>query len=87
MKPLLIIAAIAGSFVAGMSTSTTPPPLEYIVDSTSTTTITIREKYGPTIVVDSVTLVLIKDNRFYVTRARKAYGVFPLSNYAITERK
>jgi hypothetical protein len=52
-------------------------------DSTSLSTIEIREKYAPVFILDSVTIVISRDKCFYVTRNRKFYGKYPEDNYAI----
>jgi hypothetical protein len=54
-----------------------------ISDSTSHSRISLREKYGPTIEIDSVTLVLEQEGRLYITRNKKMFGIFPFENYSL----
>lgn len=58
-----------------------------VADSTSTTKITLREKYGSPIIVDSVTLAIIHDGNFYITRNKEVFGCFPLVNYSLQINK
>ena len=60
-----------------------PENVVLVADSTSTHTICLREKYGPVIEVDSVTLVIVKNDKLYITRAKRSFGVYPCENYSI----
>ena len=54
-----------------------------LADSTSQQTITLREKYGPELIVDNVTVIIEYNGAFYITRNKKFWGIFPVENYSI----
>ena len=57
-------------------------------DSTSKGfTIYLKEKYGATYYVDSVNVIIEKDNNIFVIKQKKLLGIFPLTNWTIVREK
>lgn len=52
-------------------------------DSMSTGRIWLKEKYGESMIIDSVTTAIEKDRVIYVTRNKRLFGVFPMENWSV----
>lgn len=74
MKRLLIIPAIA--FSANAET--------LLTDTSSTTRVVLKEKYGAYHTIDSVLIVDKRDNDIFIGRKFKPTLRYPASEYAIT---
>ena len=49
--------------------------------------VTVREKYGPTFVIDSVNIIAETDGKFIITRKGDLYGIYPCENYGVEIKK
>ena len=49
-------------------------------------TLSVREKYGETIVLNETNCVIEKDGSYYVSIKGRLHGVYPKCNYSVERR-
>lgn len=81
---LLIVLGIITNNKYGVDANQTERNVQVILqDSTSSSTVLIRENYAPSFVLDSVTYVIVDDGCFKVSRNKQIPFIYPMNRYAV----